>query len=235
MSCRPESSGSNGLGPAWVDNELFERSRSDHQLRSARRPVMAVHPESLSAFSGDMGEPESVLVPLDGSERSESAVDIALEIAKSVDAELVLFRVVQYPYYGITAIDATYHNADYGVSAQRREAEQYLEQFKERAERMGLDMSRDRTLWRDKAMIMLNKAVLLSFERTGMKMANHHEAAHEFLDFCRVEQNMGREPYGRWMWLVPPTFSSATPLYQEPFRDVSIKPAFHYQRAAWEA
>jgi nitric-oxide synthase len=103
------------------------------------------------------------------------------------------------------------------------------------AEKMGLDLSSDRTLWRDKAMILLNEAVLLSYDRAGVKMADHHEAAHEFLDFCRAEQRLGREPYGKWMWLVPPISGSATPLFQEPFRNVSIKPSYRYQRPAWKA
>ncbi len=102
------------------------------------------------------------------------------------------------------------------------------------AEAMGLDISNDRTLWRDKAMLMLHEAVLHSYDRAGVKMADHHNVCHEFLEFCRNEQVAGREPYGKWMWLVPPFSSSATPLYQEPFRDVSIKPAYRYQKAVWE-
>ena len=102
------------------------------------------------------------------------------------------------------------------------------------AESMGLDISNDRTLWRDKAMLMLHEAVLHSYDRAGVKMADHHNVCHEFLEFCRNEQAAGREPFGKWMWLVPPFSSSATPLYQEPFRDVAIKPAYRYQKAVWE-
>jgi nitric-oxide synthase len=102
------------------------------------------------------------------------------------------------------------------------------------AERMGLDISNERTLWRDKAMLMLHEAVLHSYDRAGVKIADHHTVCHEFLEFCRNEQAAGREPYGKWMWLVPPFSSSATALYQEPFRDKAFKPAYRYQKAAWE-
>jgi len=102
------------------------------------------------------------------------------------------------------------------------------------AESMGLDISNDRALWRDKAMLMLHEAVLHSYDRAGVKMADHHNVCHEFLEFCRNEQAAGREPYGKWMWLVPPFSSSATPLYQEPFRDEAIKPAYRYQKAIWQ-
>lgn len=113
-------------------------SVTDRVLRSAGVPVMAVHPEDLNAFSGSSGHPQTVIVPLDGSERSASVVDLALEIAKAVNAEVIFFRVVQYPYYGVTAIDATYYHTDYGISFQRQEAEGYLEQFKDKAESMGV-------------------------------------------------------------------------------------------------
>ncbi len=102
------------------------------------------------------------------------------------------------------------------------------------AEAMGLDISDDRTLWRDKALILLNEAVLHSFDRDGVKMADHHSAGHEFLEFCREEQKAGREPYGKWMWLVPPVSSSTSVLYQEPFVDVAIKPAFRNQDPVWK-
>ena len=35
------------------------------------------------------------------------------------------------------------------------------------------------------------------------------------------------------MWLVPPVSFSTSVLYQEPFRDVAIKPAFRYQKPLW--
>ncbi len=104
----------------------------------------------------------------------------------------------------------------------------------ELAERLGLDISSERTLWRDRTMLMLHEAVLHSFDRAGVKMADHHTVCHEFLEFCRNEQSAGREPAGKWMWLVPPFSSSATVLYQEPFRDLAFKPAYRMQKPVWE-
>lgn len=101
------------------------------------------------------------------------------------------------------------------------------------AEAMGFDITNDRNLWRDKALLVLNEAVLHSFDRDAVKISDHHAIGHEFLEFCRNEQKAGREPYGKWMWLVPPVSSSTSVLYQEPFRDVAIKPAFRYQKPVW--
>lgn len=101
------------------------------------------------------------------------------------------------------------------------------------AERMGLDIGSDRTLWRDKALLVLVEAVLWSFDRAGVRIADHHAVGHEFLEFCRNEQTAGREPFGRWMWLVPPVSASTSVLYREPFKDLSIKPAYRHQRPVW--
>ena len=101
------------------------------------------------------------------------------------------------------------------------------------AEAMGFDITNDRNLWRDKALLVLNEAVLHSFDRDAVKISDHHAIGHEFLEFCRNEQKAGREPYGKWMWLVPPVSASTSVLYQEPFRDQAIKPAFRYQKPVW--
>lgn len=95
--------------------------------------------------------------------------------------------------------------------------------------RMRLDQSSERTLWRDAAMVMLNQAVLHSFDASGIKMADHHATTREFLQFCRAEQGAGREPCGEWSWLVPPISGSATPLFLEAFEPRALKPAFVVQ------
>ncbi len=114
-------------------------SVTDRVLRTAGMPVMAVHPENLSAFSGERGQPETIVVPLDGSDRSAGVVDLAIEVAKAIGSEMVFFRVVQYPYYGVTAVDASYFDTGYAVSQQRVEAEAYLMQFEEKAEAEGVN------------------------------------------------------------------------------------------------
>ena len=101
------------------------------------------------------------------------------------------------------------------------------------AETMGLDQRSERDLWRDKALIMLNEAVIGSFDKAGVRLADHHSATRDFVEFCRVEQRAGREVFGEWMWLVPPVSASLSPLYQQPFANISVKPAYAYQRAVW--
>ena len=102
------------------------------------------------------------------------------------------------------------------------------------AETLGLDRRNERDLWRDKALIMLNEAVIGSFDAAGVRLADHHNTNHDFVEFCRAEQRAGREVFGEWMWLVPPVSASLSPLYQQPFANISVKPAYARQRPVWK-
>jgi nitric-oxide synthase, bacterial len=66
------------------------------------------------------------------------------------------------------------------------------------AEGLGLDLHDDRSLWRDRAQLLLAEAVLYSFDQAGVKISDHHGIGHEFLEFCRAEQHQGREPQAEW-------------------------------------
>jgi nitric-oxide synthase len=62
---------------------------------------------------------------------------------------------------------------------------------REVAERLGLDTGSERTLWRDRATIELNRAVLHSFDTAGVTITDHHtEAAHR-LAWLRSRQRPG--------------------------------------------
>ena len=102
------------------------------------------------------------------------------------------------------------------------------------AEGLGLDLSDDRSLWRDQAQLVLAEAVLHSFDEAGVKISDHHTIGHEFLEFCRSEQSQGREPQAEWSWVVPPMSGSLNVLYQEPFDNQAFKPAFVAQEPVWK-
>ncbi|MBM5801607.1 MAG: nitric oxide synthase oxygenase [Cyanobacteria bacterium K_DeepCast_35m_m2_023] len=103
------------------------------------------------------------------------------------------------------------------------------------AEGLGLDLRDERSLWRDRAQLVLAEAVLQSFDEAGVKISDHHTIGHEFLDFCRQEQQLGREPQAEWSWMVPPIAGSLSVLYQEPFSNRALKPAYVAQDPAWQA
>ncbi|MEZ0369756.1 MAG: nitric oxide synthase oxygenase [Candidatus Sericytochromatia bacterium] len=97
------------------------------------------------------------------------------------------------------------------------------------AERLGLDTRRDRTLWKDRALVELNIAVLHSFEQAGVKMTDHHAAANDFLEFVEQEVAAGRRVDAIWSWLVPPMSGSLTPVFHIEMEEITIKPNYFYQ------
>lgn len=101
------------------------------------------------------------------------------------------------------------------------------------AQRMGLDISSDRLLWRDRAIVELNVAVLHSYERAGVTMVDHHAAAHAFDKFEALETQAGRPVYARWSWIVPPISGSATTVFHREWQDIELTPIYRVQPDAW--
>ncbi|GGY70177.1 nitric oxide synthase oxygenase [Streptomyces omiyaensis] len=96
------------------------------------------------------------------------------------------------------------------------------------AERLGLDRSSERTLWRDRALVELNVAVLHSFQEDGVTMADHHTESERFLKHIARERRHGRPTPADWSWIVPPLSGAATPVfhrYYDPV-DPDLRPAF---------
>ena len=74
---------------------------------------------------------KKLLVPLDGSEFAESALDPALAIASAMEAELVLFRVAE-PIPRTRALAEMPDVYNDVVAASYREAEDYLAGLRDR-------------------------------------------------------------------------------------------------------
>jgi nitric-oxide synthase len=100
---------------------------------------------------------------------------------------------------------------------------------------LGLDTRRGRSLWRDRALVELNVAVLHSFERAGVRMVDHHTVSDHFLSFEEREALSGRATFAEWSWVVPPISGSTSPLFHHPFENREESPNFFYQPAPWRA
>jgi nitric-oxide synthase len=96
------------------------------------------------------------------------------------------------------------------------------------AERMGLDTSHDRTMWKDRALIELTRAVLHSYRQAGVHIVDHHTAARQFVEHVDREHQVGRAVPAQWSWVNPPLSSSATPTYHREFDfpDFELRPNF---------
>ncbi|HEX4953670.1 MAG TPA: nitric oxide synthase oxygenase [Thermoanaerobaculia bacterium] len=100
---------------------------------------------------------------------------------------------------------------------------------------MGLDTQHERSLWRDRALVELNVAVLHSFEQAGVKMVDHHTVSEHFLRFEEREARCSRDTQAEWTWVVPPISGSTSPLFQHPFENQELTPNFFYQEPPWRA
>jgi nitric-oxide synthase len=96
------------------------------------------------------------------------------------------------------------------------------------ARALQLDTSRNDTLWKDRALLELNAAVLHSYKKQGVKIVDHHSAAEQFQHFERIECSHQREVKGEWSWLIPPMSPAATHVFHCPYDGREERPNFFY-------
>ncbi|MGG1631921.1 nitric oxide synthase oxygenase [Rossellomorea sp. NRS-1567] len=94
---------------------------------------------------------------------------------------------------------------------------------------MGLDMSRAATLWKDKALIELNIAVLHSFKEDGVSIVDHHTAAQQFRLFEENEKSADRDVTGDWTWLIPPVSPATTHIFHKEYDNTWNTTNYFYQ------
>ncbi|QAY65700.1 nitric oxide synthase oxygenase [Paenibacillus protaetiae] len=102
------------------------------------------------------------------------------------------------------------------------------------AKLFGWDTTTNTSLWKDKALVELNVAVLHSFKRSGVSIVDHHTAAEQFMRFEEQEAKQGREVTGEWSWLIPPMSPAATPIWSRTYKNKKKTPAYSYQSKPYE-
>jgi nitric-oxide synthase len=102
------------------------------------------------------------------------------------------------------------------------------------ADLFGLDTSSERTLWRDRALVELNLAVLHSYGQAGVTIADHHTESTRFLAHIERERKSGRPVPTDWSWIVPPLSGSATAVFHRYYDppDEHQRPAFVHRDPA---
>jgi nitric-oxide synthase, bacterial len=78
---------------------------------------------------------------------------------------------------------------------------------------LGLDTSSEETLWRDRALVELNVAVLHSFRAAGVRITDHHTESRRFLTHLAREESEGRSVPADWSRIVPPLSGGITPVF----------------------
>lgn len=96
------------------------------------------------------------------------------------------------------------------------------------AERMGLDTSTERSLWKDRALVELTQAVLHSYRSAGVYIVDHHTASKQFVRHIDREHALGRAVPADWAWANPPLSSSTAATFTREFdtADLDVRPNF---------
>lgn len=96
------------------------------------------------------------------------------------------------------------------------------------ADKMGLDTKQKYSLWKDRALIELNTAVLYSFQQAGVRITDHHTESKNHLAWERKMMSDECPITGDWSWLVPPISGSSSPLFHRSYHNIEKVPGFFY-------
>jgi nitric-oxide synthase len=103
------------------------------------------------------------------------------------------------------------------------------------AEKLGMDIEGKTNLWKDRAVVEMNVAVLHSFSKRGVRMLDHHTLTQSFMDFMGEERLCGRTVQADRDYMVPPISGSLTPTFHAKFDgNRHLKPGFFYQTNPWD-
>uniref|UniRef100_A0A670KIF4 Nitric oxide synthase n=1 Tax=Podarcis muralis TaxID=64176 RepID=A0A670KIF4_PODMU len=103
--------------------------------------------------------------------------------------------------------------------------------LQEVAEQMGLDTQTTSSLWKDKAAVEMNVAILHSFQVT---IVDHHAIADSFMKHLENEQRLRGGCPSDWVWLVPPISGSLSPVFHQELVNYQLSPLFRYQSDPWK-
>ncbi|KAK6625189.1 hypothetical protein RUM43_005480 [Polyplax serrata] len=101
------------------------------------------------------------------------------------------------------------------------------------AKKIGLDTRTNSTLWKDRAVVEVNIAVVYSFQRMNVTVVDHHTASESFMKHYENEQKLRNGCPSDWIWIVPPMSSSITPVFHQELAYYHLKPSYDYQEPAW--
>ncbi|OPJ70749.1 hypothetical protein AV530_000739 [Patagioenas fasciata monilis] len=95
--------------------------------------------------------------------------------------------------------------------------------------RMGLDTRTTSSLWKDKAAVEVNVAVLHSYQVAKVTIVDHHAATESFVKHMENELRTRGGCPADWVWIVPPISGSLTPVFHQEMVNYQLCPTFRYQ------
>ncbi|NXR46173.1 NOS2 protein, partial [Hippolais icterina] len=106
--------------------------------------------------------------------------------------------------------------------------------LKEVGRRMGLETNKLSSLWKDRAVVEVNVAVLHSFQKQNVTIMDHHSAAESFMKYMQNEYRSRGGCPADWVWIVPPMSGSITPVFHQEMMNYVLTPFYYYQVDAWK-
>ncbi|XP_039576696.1 nitric oxide synthase, inducible [Passer montanus] len=106
--------------------------------------------------------------------------------------------------------------------------------LKEVGRRMGLETNKLSSLWKDRAVVEINVAVLHSFQKQNVTIMDHHSASESFLKYMQSEYRARGGCPADWVWIVPPMSGSITPVFHQEMLNYVLTPFYYYQVDAWK-
>ena len=103
------------------------------------------------------------------------------------------------------------------------------------AAKLGLNTRSKLSLWKDQALTELNKAVLHSFTKQGVRIVDHHTASAQFMQHWQQEAKLRRTVPAEWSKLISPLSASTTEVFHKEMHNVCVKPNFFPQPPPWKA
>ncbi|KAM9287861.1 LOW QUALITY PROTEIN: nitric oxide synthase 3 [Cariama cristata] len=100
--------------------------------------------------------------------------------------------------------------------------------------RMGLDTRTTSSLWKDKAAVEVNIAVLHSYQMAKVTIVDHHAGPSSFVKHMENELRTRGGCPADWVWIVPPISGSLTPVFHQEMVNYQLCPTFRYQPDAWK-
>jgi len=117
-------------------NRWLLGSVAEKVLRGSANPLLMVRAKAEAKAEG-AAPLKSILVPLDGSNLAENVLPAALEIAKKLNIEIVLFRAFNVPYTVFGAVRDHLPIVDELLGGIKAEAREYLERKAEELKKQG--------------------------------------------------------------------------------------------------
>ena len=99
---------------------------------------------------------------------------------------------------------------------------------------MGLDTSKNISLWKDKVSVEMNYAILHSFQKAGVSIVDQFSASEQFQEHFNNEVRERGGCPADWVWLTPSLSGSLTTLWHQEMLHYHLTPSYERQELMWQ-